>query len=149
MLDQWKFWCYAIHQKMFKGLWLNTHFLTCSSGINNPLPGDKFETLPNSNCLQMTISGMTKMGESYPNREKTLWEKEKLLVTSNFSFSHSVFKRLVSQGRQKVSLCGNGLMLDQSKFWCYAIHRKLFKGPWLNTHFLTCSMGIKFLRKRQ
>ena len=28
---------------------------------------------------------------------------------SNFSFSHSVFKRLVSQGGQKVSLCGNGL----------------------------------------
>ena len=39
------------------------------------------------------------------------WEKEKWLVTSNFSFSHSVFKRLVSQGRQKVSLCGNGLTL--------------------------------------
>ena len=49
------------------------------------------------------------MRESYPNGLKTLWEKEKLLVTSNFSFSHSVFKRLVSQGRQKVSLCGNGL----------------------------------------
>ena len=42
---------------------------------------------------------------------KTLWEKEKLLVTSNFSFSHSVFKRLVSQGHQKVSFCGNGLIL--------------------------------------
>ena len=28
---------------------------------------------------------------------------------SNFFFSHSVFKRLVSQGRQKVSLCGDGL----------------------------------------
>ena len=28
---------------------------------------------------------------------------------SNFSFSHSVLKRLVSQGHQKVSLCGNGL----------------------------------------
>ena len=26
---------------------------------------------------------------------KTLWEKEKLLVTNNFSFSHSVFKRQV------------------------------------------------------
>ena len=36
-------------------------------------------------------------------------KKEKLLVMSSFSFSHSVFKRLVSQGRQKVSLCGNGL----------------------------------------
>ena len=33
----------------------------------------------------------------------------KLLVASNFSFSHSVFKRLVSKGHQKVSLCGNGL----------------------------------------
>ena len=28
---------------------------------------------------------------------------------SNFSFSYSVFKRLVSQGHQKVSLCGSGL----------------------------------------
>ena len=36
-------------------------------------------------------------------------KKGKLPVTSNFSFSHSVFKRLVSQGRQKGSLCGNGL----------------------------------------
>ena len=28
---------------------------------------------------------------------------------SNFSFSHSVFQRLVFQGHQQVSLCGNGL----------------------------------------
>ena len=48
---------------------------------------------------------------------KTLWEKEKLLVSSNFSFSHSVFKRLVSQGRQKVSLCGNGLMYNPKQLW--------------------------------
>ena len=50
------------------------------------------------------------MAESYTDGLKTLWEKEKLLVTSNFSFSHSIFKRLVAQGRQKVPLCGNGLM---------------------------------------
>ena len=49
------------------------------------------------------------MAERYPNGLKTLREKEKLLVTSNFSFSHSVFIRLVSKGHQKVSLCGNGL----------------------------------------
>ena len=49
---------------------------------------------------------------------RTHWEKEKLLVKSNFSFSHSDFKRLVSQGRQKVSLCGNGLkdMLTDFQF---------------------------------
>ena len=49
-----------------------------------------------------------KIAESSLNGKKTLWVKEKLLVTSNFSFSHSVFKRLASNGRQKVSLCGNG-----------------------------------------
>ena len=55
------------------------------------------------------------MAESYPKDRKTLWEKEKLLVTSNFPFSHSVFKRLTSQGRQKVSLCGNGLTKNPIK----------------------------------
>ena len=39
--------------------------------------------------------------------------KGEIARTSNFSFSHSVFKRLVSQGRQKVLLCGNGLNLHQ------------------------------------
>ena len=53
-----------------------------------------------------------KIEESSLNGWKTLWVKEKLLVTSNFSFSHSVFKRLVSQGRQKVSLSGNGLIFQ-------------------------------------
>ena len=64
-----------------------------------------------------------KMAENYPNGQKRLWEKEKLLVTSNFSFSHSVFKRLVSQGRQKVSLCGNGLkcLSIKSNEWKMAI----------------------------
>ena len=42
---------------------------------------------------------------------KTLWEKEKLLVTSNFSFSHSVFQRLVLQTRENHGLFGNGLKL--------------------------------------
>ena len=49
------------------------------------------------------------MAESSPNRQKTLWKKEKLLVTSNFSFSHCVFKRLVRQTRKEQGLFGNGL----------------------------------------
>ena len=40
---------------------------------------------------------------------KTLWEKEKLLVTSKFSFSHSVFKRLVLQTRKTQGFFGKGL----------------------------------------
>ena len=37
------------------------------------------------------------------------WEKEKFLVTSNFFFSHSVFKRLVLQTRKNQGLFGTGL----------------------------------------
>ena len=39
---------------------------------------------------------------------KTLWEKEKLIVTSNFSFSQSVYKRLVLQTHKKQGLFGKG-----------------------------------------
>ena len=49
------------------------------------------------------------MAESSPNWWKTLLEKEKLLFTSNFSFSRSVFKRLVLQTRKSQGLFGNGL----------------------------------------
>ena len=41
--------------------------------------------------------------------KKTLCEKEELLVTSNFSFSHNVFHCHISIVRQNVALCGNGL----------------------------------------
>ena len=54
-----------------------------------------------------------KIAESSTNELKTLWEKEKLLVTSNFSFSHSVFKRLVLQTRKNQGLSDNGLTLSQ------------------------------------
>ena len=40
--------------------------------------------------------------------EKKLWEKEKLLVTSNCSFSHSVFKRLLLQTGENQGLFGKG-----------------------------------------
>ena len=50
-------------------------------------------------------------------RQFQIWRKwQKVIqmgrkpIMSNFSFSHSVFKTLVSQGRQKASLYGNGLI---------------------------------------
>ena len=49
------------------------------------------------------------MAESLTNGKKTLWEKEKLLVMSNFSFSHSVFKSHVQQTRKNEGLFGKGL----------------------------------------
>ena len=51
-------------------------------------------------------------------------------LTSNFSFSHSVFKRFVSQGRQKVSLCGNWLIKVER---CYGRMINIFL-PHTNKH---------------
>ena len=58
---------------------------------------------------QTTISSLMKMAASYPNGLKTLWEKKKLLVMSNFSFSYSVFKRLQLQARKNQESFGKGL----------------------------------------
>ena len=55
------------------------------------------------------------MAESPLNESKTLLEKEKLLVTSNFSFSYCVFKRLVLQTRKTQGLYGQGLSFANLK----------------------------------
>ena len=44
-----------------------------------------------------------------------MWGKEKLLVTSNFSFPHSVFKRLVLLTRKTQGLFGKGLIKQWMK----------------------------------
>ena len=43
-----------------------------------------------------------------------MWEKEKLLVTSNFSLSHIVFKRHVLQTHKNQGLFGKRLILYQT-----------------------------------
>ena len=54
--------------------------------FHNPFPNDKFKTLPNRKNLRTTILNLMKMVEVSPKGLKTLWEKEKLFVMSNFSF---------------------------------------------------------------
>ena len=49
------------------------------------------------------------MAESSPTGKKTQWEKEKFLVTSNFSFSHIVFNKLILQTRKNQELFEKGL----------------------------------------
>ena len=84
----------------------------------NSFPNDKFYALPNSKSLHTTISNLIKKKKKrqkgLQKGRKTLWEKEKLLVTSDFSFYHSVFKRLVLQTRKNQGLFGKGLKMFQS-----------------------------------
>ena len=58
--------------------------------------------------LQSTVSDLMKMAESSLNRQKTLREKEKVLIMSNSAFSLSVFKRLVLKTRENQGLLGKG-----------------------------------------
>ena len=62
-----------------------------------------------------------KMAESFSRGYKTLWEKEKLLIMSNFSFSHSVFKRLLLQIRKNQGLFGKGLKVCFSYNYLYLL----------------------------
>ena len=50
-----------------------------------------------------------KMAESTLEKQKTPRGKEKLLIMSNFAFSHSVFNRLVWQTHKNQGLFGKGL----------------------------------------
>ena len=49
-----------------------------------------------------------KIEESSSNGYKTLWEKEKLLITSNFPFFQSVFKRVRLQTRKNRGVVKEG-----------------------------------------
>ena len=76
-------------------------------------------TLYQIESLQMTNSYLMKIAESSPNGQKTLREKEKLLVTSNFFFSHSVFESIVQQTRKNQGLFGKGLSGLKTHFCSY------------------------------
>ena len=72
---------------------------------------DQSKILSSSNGLKNTF---TKQQIRSGLRPKTPdWEKEKLLNKSDFSFSHSVFKRLVLQTRKNQGVFGKGLNLYQ------------------------------------
>ena len=51
------------------------------------------------------------------DRVENIVGKGEIAWTSNFSFTHNVFKRLLSQTCQKVSLCGKGLNQNPSWKW--------------------------------
>ena len=75
----------------------------------NSLPDDKFLDWSKLKEFADNNFKFYENGSKLSKRVENTVEKEKLVVTSNFSISHSVLKKVVSQGRQKVSLCGNGL----------------------------------------
>ena len=64
-----------------------------------PLPNNKIWDLSKLEALADDKINVIEKLKIVIGRVKTMWEKEKMLVTSIFSFSHNVGKSLSPQGR--------------------------------------------------
>ena len=73
----------------------------------NTFPNDKFFNLPNWKFADDN-SNFDENDRKFLKCVENI-DMEKLLVTSNFSFSHSVFKRYVLQTCKNQGLFGKGL----------------------------------------
>ena len=69
-----------------------------------------FRLFQTEGVLQMPILSLMKIVEGFLKGFKILWKKKKLLIMSNFFFSHSVFKIFVLQTRKNQGLFGKGLI---------------------------------------
>ena len=76
---------------------------------DNPFPHDKILDHTKLKAFADDKLNVTKMVISVLEKVDNIVGKVEIACTSNFSFSHNVFKRLLSQRHQKVYLCGNGL----------------------------------------
>ena len=82
--------------------------LSCALMTLNSLPNDKFFNLVQieSNCRRQKKKYLKRLFLSLIGL-KTLWENEKMLVTSIFSFSHIMFSK--------------GFLLKVVKSWDYVV----------------------------
>ena len=84
--------------------------LSIKSNLFNPFPHDKVLGQTKLKGFADDKLNVTKMVISVFDRVEYMVGKGEIACTSNFSFSNNVFKRVLSQTRQKVSSCGNGLI---------------------------------------
>ena len=75
----------------------------------NPFPHDKILDQTRLKAFADDKLNVTKMIISVFERVENIVGKGEIACKSNFSFSYNVFKRFLSQARQKMSLSVNGL----------------------------------------
>ena len=83
------------------------------------LPFPKRQILDSSKLKELADDNFEfkENGRKFSKWVENTVEKEKLLVTSNFSFSHCVFKRLVLQTRKNQGLFGKWLKAPFERAW--------------------------------
>ena len=93
---------YRVNGYFLVGLFWYSH-----SSLVNSLQSDKTINWPNFKASADDNLKVATMAKLVFDRVENIAEKEKMLVTSIFSFSRNVFKSLLSQGREP-GLCGKG-----------------------------------------
>ena len=78
--------------------------------VFNPFPHDRSLDQTKLKAFADDKLNITKIIISVFDRVENMVGKGEIACTSNFSFFLNVFQRLLSQTRQKVSLCGNELI---------------------------------------
>ena len=96
-----------------------------------PFPHDKILGQTKFKAFADDRLDVTKMIISVSDRVGNIVGKGEIARTSNFSFFHNVFKRLLSKTHQKVSLCWNGLIPIPNKPWSLCVcSTSLLKTLW-------------------
>ena len=67
----------------------------CTAEVMNSLPNDKFLKCSKLKAFADNKLNLAKKLKFVLGRVENMWKKERMLVTSIFSFSHIVFKRLL------------------------------------------------------
>ena len=99
--------------------------------VFNPFPNDKFRLFQTERVCRRQFQIWWQLNNALQTGKKHCGKK-KLLVMSNFSFSHKVFKRLVLQTRKKQGLFGKGSVL--------LVEWKLSKGTNKHNSLLACCL---------
>ena len=115
----------ALRNKVAKGA---TDLSFLAHTVFNMIPKPKFPVLPITRQQILNSSKLKQFADDnfkFDNNSRKFSKRVEntVLIMSNFSFSHSVFKRLASQGHQKVLLCGNGLIrsIIQNRMYCNCV----------------------------
>ena len=91
----------------------------------NSFPNDKFQTFQTQRLCRRQLWIWWKWQNVLQKGRKQCGKKEKLVYTSNFSFSHNVFKRLVLQTCKNKGLFGEGLTIYQAAIFNPLLHKIL------------------------
>ena len=111
---------------------MHVHWLTFSKTVN-------FRLFQTERVWRRQFQIWWKWQRVFQMFRKHWGKKEKLLIMSNFCFSHSVFKRLVLQTRKNQGLFGKGLTHYSIDTHLDASIRQLLKTLWEKEKLLVTS----------